>query len=720
MTTQVEPITERGEMLGTFQYMAPEQLEGREVDARTDIFSFGALLFEMLTGRPAFQGRSRASLIASILSSEPPSVMAMQPETPPALDRLVRKCMAKDPDQRWQNAGDLASELRWIAESGGQMRGSPPARKMSRNEKVAWGTAIALLATTLTNLAVNRWRKPEEPQVVHSSILAPPNVRMSITGDFAGPPAISPDGRQIAFVGIQEGRSMIWVRPLETGAASPLPGTQDATFPFWSADGRSLGFFAEGKLKRVDTSGGPAVTIADAPGGRGGSWNRDDVIVFVPDIRSGVYRVAATGGPVVELTRVQSLGSSGHTTHRWPQFLPDGKHFLFVAARHTAPRAEENGLYMGSLEGGEPQRIVASNANGAYASGYLLYLREKTLLAQRFDPASGELSGETFPLAEGVQYSTGTWQAVFTVSDNGVLAYQTGSDQALSRLAWFDRQGKMAQSLGQAGPIFDLELSPDGNQIAMNVGDPISDIWLHDLKRDIRTRLTFGNSLCYSPVWSPDGRWVAFASDLRTGAFSIQRKRSSGEGEPEILYRASSSAVPADWSPDGRSLLFVQGVPGAGTQQDIYLLPLEGKRTPRPLLNSAAPEYDGQFSPDGRWLAYTARETNQEEVYVVPFPGPGGKWQVSNGGGGVPRWRRDGRELYFSSLDGTVMAVPVVIHGERLDLGVPKALVRANLATVGNPYDVSANGQRFLINQREEPEVPPITLVVNWTSELKK
>lgn len=466
-----QPLTEKGTVLGTFQYMSPEQLEGAEADARSDIFALGAVLYEMATGRKAFQGKSRVSLIGSILRDEPPPISSVQPMTPPALDRVVRTCLAKDPEERWQSAHDVMSELKWIAEGGSQAGVPAPvaARRKSR-ERLAWGIAGAAVVAALVLAAVDFRLASAPVEVVRSSILPPEKTHFAFAGDNAGPLTVSPDGRTISFVAAGEKRPLLYVRRLDSKDATPLTGTEDAIFPFWSADSRSIGFFSQGKLKRVDVaSGGVTATICEAPNPRGGTWNRDGVILFSPDTRQPIFRVPASGGTPNPVTKLEA---ASQTTHRWPSFLPDGNHFLYFAGDHNDTQGEKAGIHFASLDGKENRRVVHTLAGALYSSGLLLFMRENSLLAQTFDPSTGRLSGEAAPVAEGVQFDLSTWHGVFSVSAGHMLAYQPGGLGSGNRLVWYDRAGKVLGALEEknnyVGPV---RISPDGKRVAAAIGD---------------------------------------------------------------------------------------------------------------------------------------------------------------------------------------------------------------------------------------------------------
>jgi eukaryotic-like serine/threonine-protein kinase len=713
-------LTAQGTIIGTFQYMAPEQLEGREADARSDIFALGAVLYEMATGKKAFSGKSQASLIAAILDRTPPPISTIQPMTPPALDRIVKTCLEKDPEDRWQTAHDVMLELKWIAEGGSQAGLPAPvvARRRSR-ERLAWIVAGVLAASTIA-LAILELRRPRSARAVVRSIVLPPGkTTFSFVSGGAGPVKISPDGRQLAFVASESGgKRQLWIRPLESLMARSLPATEGATYPFWSPDSRSVGFFADGKLKKIEVAGGPPLSICDAPDARGGSWSRDGIILFEPQFREPLHRVVATGGKPVAVTKFDA--SRRETTHRWPFFLPDGRRFLFFSGSHsTGAESELDAIFVGSLDGEKPKLLVNARSNGAYAAGHLLFVRQKTLLAQPFDPKSLKLSGDAFPIAEKVQDDPGFFNAVFSVSDEGTLAYQeAGGTTGLSELAWLDRSGKKIDVLGEPADYYGPSISPDGRRVAVGVGDP-GDIWVYDVARRVRTRLTFAGGDDFASTWSPDGTRVAFSSQ-RSGSGDLYAKVASGTGADELLSSSKIFKVPNSWSPDGRYLAYIafQGAPGS--KADLWLLSL-ADRKPSPLLRTEFDEVAAAFSPDGRWLAYASNESGRFEIYVQPFPGPGGKWQVSTAGGLHPRWRRDEKELFYFAPDGKVMAAEIG-PGAAFEAGTPKALFATPFKDVpGAPYDVSSDGQRFLLNRPiGEETAPPITLVQNWTEFLKR
>jgi eukaryotic-like serine/threonine-protein kinase len=726
MATASEPLTAEGTIVGTFEYMAPEQLEGKEADARSDIFSFGAVLYEMATGKRAFQGKTTASVIAAVLASEPAPISTLQPMTPPAFERVVKTCLAKDPDERFQSAHDLNLQLKWIAEAGSQA-GVPTAvvARRKRRERIAWGLAAVFLLAAIAG-AVAYLRLARAPVQVVVAEVPPPvgsHFNFELTG---GPPALSPDGHLLAFTGIGASGTNLWVRPLNASVAQPLDGTEDAEFPFWSEDGRSIGFGSGGKLKTIDVSDGTATIVADAPNYGGGSWNRQGLILL-SDLRKGLYKVSASGG-----TPVPVLILDPSKFYLWPQFLPDGKHFLYLG---VASDPRNTGIYFAKLDGKEDRLVLRLDNRAIYASGGVLYGRGRSLLWQAFDPQSGQLKGEPRPVAEGVS-DAAFYSRIFSVSENGILAYQAAGATAGRQLAWFDRGGKKVVT-GEAGAYYDVRLSPDGRRLAFALGDPKSEIWVTEPGRGLPMRLTFDpNTDSGLPVWSPDGNKILFCR-LQGGKAKagIYEKASSGAGTEELLLAADSPDVsvwPNNWSLDGRFILYSRGEPPPGTRIDLWVLPLVGDRTPRLFLRNPPAVYDGQFSPDGRWVAYTSKESGRAEVYVSPFDNarvmksaneptvlaPSGKWQITTHGGEYPRWRRDGKEIFFLAADSRVMAAEVGAKEGSFQVGAVKPLFPASPVRWGAPFDVSGDGKRFVIVSVAEGQSSPITLVVNWPAKI--
>jgi len=709
------PLTERGAILGTFQYMAPEQLEGKEADARSDIFSFGSVLYEMATGQKAFTGKSQASLIASVLEHDPPPISSVQPLIPPALDRVVKTCLAKEPDDRWQTAHDLESELKWISQMGSQAGvAAPVAARRKNRERLAWSAfAVAALAAGIFAAGYLR-RAPKPLAPIRASLPLPEKM-------FLGEMALSPDGSRLALtLSKSGGQPALWIRSLDAAAGLPVPDGENAFFPFWSADSRFVAFFTgDGKLKRVDASGGSLLTICDAERGVGGAWNRDGTIVFAPAPTSPLYRVSAGGGQATPLTKLDA--SRHETAHRYPKFLPDGRHFLYMAINlSAAPSDPANAVRVGSLDGKEDRMIVPAASNSAFASGHLLYARDATLLARRLDKHF-EAAGEPLPIGQRVGLTTWASFTNFTVSDNGLLLYAPLFATA-SQLLWLDRAGRPLGSVGEPAIFLSPRLSPDGRRVVADVFDPArnaSEIWLYNADGSGATKFVFGTGNHSNPVWSADGKRVAFSSDRKAKGVrpDIWLKSVDGGAEQTLLENPHNNIV-EDWSRDGR-FLSLQVIPAQGKRTNqIWVLDIAGEGKTAAFATGGSSSANSRFSPDGRWLAYDSDESGRAEVYVQAFPGPGGKWQISAAGGTNPRWRGDGKEIFYLSLDNKIMAVPVeavlTFHA-----GTPAPLFAVHPA-LGTVYDVSADGKRFLVNSLPADQgSPPLSLLVHWTGLLK-
>lgn len=707
-------LTVEGALIGTVEYMAPEQLEGKEADGRADIFALGELIYEMVTGRPAFTGESRASLIAAILSTEPQAMAAWQPMTPPALERVVKRCLAKDPEERWQSASDLATELNWLAEGGRQAEetGEIPGTRRK------WQSTGWLLAATFFLLmmagSVAWWKASNRrPSPMYFDTAVP---------FAANDLALAPDGRTLAMVAYsaQANNYVLWTYEVGGRRTSLLDGTQGASYPFWSADGKFIGFFADGKLKKVDVAGGKAQVLCDAPNGRGGTWNRDGVIVFAPDATGveGLFRVPSAGGSPVELTRPDT--SRHEMSHRWPVFLPDGKHFLYMAANFSG-QIETNAIFLGSLDSQERRLLVSTNSNAAYAEpGYLLYLRDKTLVAQRFDPRRYVLSGEPRTVSDEVLYFPGVDRAVFSVASGEVLVTQTGNGASRSQLTWYDRGGKPAGTVGAPRQYDNVRLSPDGRGVATDQTDSDGrnvDIWIYEPARGATTRLTFDPSQHQAPIWSPDGKKILFSSNSKL-SFHLYLKNADGSGsEDELDLGVVPSGNAWDWSRDGKYILVRKGI-------ELWYLSWP-ERIAKPLFQTKWTARNAQFSPDGRWMAYASNETGRMEIYVSPFPSGNGKWQVSNAGGEEPRWRQDGKELFYLSPEGKMMAVTVTT-GASFEASSPAALFQTHQrqpvsAQAVFSYDVTGDGQRFLIATKvDEANAVAPSVLLNWASLMEK
>jgi eukaryotic-like serine/threonine-protein kinase len=722
-------LTAQGTILGTFQYMAPEQLEGREADARTDIFAFGSVVYEMVTGRKAFEGKSQVGLIGAILEREPVPISTIQPSAPPALDRILQRCLAKDPDERWQSAGDLAAQLKWIAEPAAPPIVAPaiPAETPARATRASrvWMAVAAVLLVAAIGLgltALSYYQALGEAPALRFSVSPPENTFFdSNPPGFV--PTVSPDGRRLAFTTREPSNAIrIWVRSLDTLDPQPLQGTDGASYPFWSPDSRSIAFFAQGKLKRVDVAGGQPVTLCDAANGRGGTWNRDGVILFAAAATGPLYRVGSGGGEPVAVTKSQGPGG-----HRFPSFLPDGRQFLYLRLE-----AGVTGIFVGALDSAESKRLLAADSNALYsAPGELLFVRQGTLLRQSFNVTTVEMSGDPTPAAE--QVAVGNFVGAFSVSESGVLAYRSGPGTIGNvQLGWFDRTGKLVETVGAAGPFRGVDLSPDGKRLAVHRHDGNGgDVWLLDLaRRGTMTRFTFDASQDNaSPVWSPDGSRIVFGS-LRNGKWGLYEKAASGTGAEQLLVESDLPKMPMAWSPDGKLLAYWVSDPK--TAGDQWVLPFGGDRKPSPLLQTPFNEGHLQISPNGKWIAYQSPESGRAEVYVRPFPTGEGKWQISANGGTYARWRPDGTELFYLSIAslGKLTSVKVNPAGPTFEYGDPTELFDSGYVNFihglnYHTYAVSPDGQRFLIPRPEaaldtEAAPAPITVVVNWTRALTR
>jgi serine/threonine protein kinase len=724
--TAARDLTLEGAIVGTLSYMSPEQLEGKPVDARTDIFALGATLYEMATGKKAFERSSNASVISAILADEPPPVSAVRPMSPPGLDRLVRICLAKDPDARWQTAHDVGLQLQAISDErlpssagAGSARGRPGARWLP------WG--IAALFAGLAALAfVRSGASRVAPSRPVWFALPPPSGRAFVSTYETTDVAISPDGSRIAYVtssyassparrGIsapdpQEGPG-IWIRDISALEGQPVPGTDNASSLFWSPDGRSLGFFTPGKLKRIDLSGGAAVPICDvvAGGGKSGTWGASGDILFASIQGAKLYRVAAAGGAPTGVMDPDS--SRGETRLNWPWFLPDGKRFLYIA------RLVGGGGNLMFAEPGKAPRAIAPMSSAVQYSepGYVVYSREGALLGQRFDAKRGRLEGDPFSIAERVAYFLSSGQASFAASLSGTLAFQ--SHQDVSRLSWIDRAGRPLETIGPPGDYLSVAVAADGHRIFYDrkrPGTGTFDVWSFDLERGVETPVTTDPETEFSPVELKDGKNIVFSSSSNRGGAPqlVRRNLETGrEDHFQEVIRAFQQAQ--DVSPDGRTLVYVER--GASGNFDIWTLPLPGPGRATAFLQSPFDKKDVRFSLDGRFLAFISNESGQAEAYVMPYPGPGERVRLSSGGARLLQWGRDGKELFYLSSDKRLMSLPIRTSPS-LETGTPVEVFKLEGQSWLN-FQLSTNGQRFLavVPQTTAAE-QPWTVVVNWTA----
>ena len=714
LPTANEPLTAQGMIVGTLQYVAPEQLEGKEVDARTDIFAFGAVVYEMATGKRAFEGKSQASVISAIMSSEPPVISSLQPMTPPALDRVVKRCLAKEPEKRWQTASDLCEELKWIAERSSQTGLQAPVVSRTRPSLRWWiaGIAAALVLVALGGWTASRFRQPPADAGVLRLPINPPEGGAFFFGNARGGVALSPDGKTAAFIATVNGEMALWVRPLDGTDARMLPGTDGAFYPFWSPDSKSIGFFTTSQLHRIDLTGGTPFTICDVPGIRGGAWTSDGQIIF-GGVGTPLFRVQASGGAPSPLTMLDA--SHGEIEHRWPQVLPGGRLLFWV----RGDKPENTGVYATSLaKPSERVHLLTTGTAALYAPGndgrnYLAWEHQGTLVGQEFDPDTLKLVGEFRTISKQVGTSPGG-QMMAAVSSNGLLLYSNAA--TASQFTWFDRAGKPLGTVGESSEYETFHLSPDGRRVAATRDKPGgSDLWLLDTERGVASRFTSRPGDSFFPIWSPDSHTIVFRS-----AISMVRKEASGIGDEERLTESTKQQDPADWSRDGRWLLYEESAPSTGF--DLWVLPVtpDGKpeAKPRPYVRTPYQELGGRFSPgpNPRWVAYESNESGRFEVYIDAFPEPRNKVRISTDGGRYPAWGRDGRELFYISLDLKLMAVSLKIGGDAVETSTPRELFALPIFDNGyNPFDVAPDGQRFLVRAVPEGQASqPLTLISNW------
>jgi eukaryotic-like serine/threonine-protein kinase len=715
-----EPLTAAGMVLGTVQYMSPEQLAGRDADARSDIFSFGAVLYEMISGRQAFDLMTAGGLTTPIREDDRIVFSTVCPVgSSEALEHVVRTCLIKEPDARWQSARDLGIELRWIAAGLAHVRREDAFFR--RNPRLVWIAATFLLLVIVAVLATRQFaRAPDSARTVRSSLTPPEHSRFVSVGTNAGPAVLSPDGTAIVFTASSAERRMLLVRRLDSLAAQVVGGTDGASYPFWSPDASSIGFFADQKLKKVSPSGGSVVTLCDAPYGAGGSWSPSGVIVFGPTLSAPLHRVPAAGGTATPATTLAA--ERRERTHRWPSFLPDGRHFLYLSNEEAPPSRWS--IRVGSLDSPDSHFVLEARSNAAYQDGYLLFVRDGTLLAQPFDPDRLKLVGDAVPLAERVRSDPLMGRSVFSVSAGSTLAYEIGGTEPGSRMVWIDRTTKERAAFGDPGPYSYSwpRISPDGKRVATAVTDPTGsrDIWIYEVADGRAMRLTLDAADEGNPLWMPDGRRLVFSSNGK-GVRDIHWKAVGG-GTPDVLLESGTDKYPQTVSPDGQTLIYTNDADG----YDLWLLLLSNLRSSSFI---AAPRNQtfARFSPNGSWLAYDSREgagtpDGRSEVYVTKFPSGRGKWPVSRQGGIMPTWRRDGREIFYLSPDHhTLFAAEVIANGDDFQVTKVQSLFTTQaVAGVGYPYDVSADGNRFLFVTGVEETSSPLTLVVNWTAHLAR
>jgi serine/threonine protein kinase/Tol biopolymer transport system component len=738
-SSKINRLTREGSTVGTAGYMSPEQVQGQDVDHRSDLFSFGVVLYELFTGQLPFKGVHETALAYEIVNVDPAPMSSVRPEIDPSLDAIVLDCLEKDPKERCQSAAELGRDLRRVRKESTRLRasritasrpaysshsvrpmeeGAPPTTGVPRLAWIVSGLGVLIAAAAIAFHFLTL-QPPTERPVMRSLIPASEHTNYNMTN--GGHIAISPDGKTVAFVATDTiGIDRIWVRPINVLTAIPLLGTEGAIYPFWSFDSKKLGFFAQSKLKTIEAGGGPALTVCDAPDGRGGTWNQQGIILFAAGPNDPISKVAAAGGVA---TRVTEMDTTKHeTSHRWPSFLPDGNHFFYTTQSLTGVASENDAIKIASLDSSVNKVLFLGTSNVNYASGHILFVRQGTLMAQPFDLHKLDVSGDAVPVAEQIIYATAYSRGTFSVSQDGILVLQGGENQA-SRTAVFDLSGNRTHLL----PDFNTRgarFSPDNQRIAFYVIENQSrngDVWIHELSRGASTRLTFNPALDISPCWSPSGDSMVFSS-ARMGVYNLFLKSVNGTGEEHLLVESNRNKTATDWSRDGRYVTFTSGG-DPKTKADLWILPLFGDRKPIPFLQTEFNEGVGCFSPDGRWIVYQSDETGRAEIYARLVDGSGGKIQVSTNGGRRPIWKADPRKLYFSSIDRKLQVAYVNAGATAFTVDSVSALFDyESRGIVPNTLeDVSSDGKLFLGTITESKRTSaPITLVANWDEELKK
>jgi eukaryotic-like serine/threonine-protein kinase len=698
--------TQAGIILGTVAYMSPEQARGKAADTRADIWAFGVVFFEMLAGRRPFEDDEISDIIANILKSEP-AWQVLPSDMPAAIHRLLRRCLQKDRQQRLQHIGDARLDI----EEAQQATGSDaPRRVLPHRERLAWVVAV-IVAAVVGVIGGRGGVAPEAPEM-----------RVDINAAGVQTFALSPDGRKIAFTADGQTGRQLWIRFLDQSAPRPLRGTEGAVAPFWSPDSQSLGFVTTNSLKRLDLESGESQSLANVITPAGATWSRDGTILYVPNDNGGIFRISASGGNSTAVTPDRSPALAT----RLPQFLPDGRHFLFYVARGGEP----SGVYVGQVGSDTIRRLLAADAPARYGAGHLWFVREDTLFAQEFEPSTQQLSGPVIRIADDV--AVGTLAASISTSDSGSIAYRTGSGTR-SRLIWLDRSGKQVGVVGEEAAaipagfaasdarIGSPSLSPDGKRLVVQrtIQQNI-DVWVLDLERNVFTRQTLNPGIDAMPLWSPDGNQIVFSSfrdNDNVGQLFVQRIDTGASGALR-LPQTRSARIVCDWSPDGRFILYKDFDQATGGSSDLWVIPMEGRGTPDPVAQSPHNERDGQFSPDGKWIAYESDESGQPEIYLQPFPGPGAKVRISTSGGRQVRWRRNGREMFYIAADDTLMSVSIGSPTGPSGIGTPVPLFKTRTGPLSaierQQYVVAPDGQRFLVITRDEASAAPITLILNW------
>lgn len=713
----VSPLTTAGTIIGIIQYMCPEQIEGKEADARSDIFALGAVLYEMTSGKRAFEGKSQISIASAILEKDPEPISAVQPSTPPAFDYVIRTCLAKDPEERFQTAQDVKLQLKWISQGGSQTGiAQPIATPRKSHARMAWaiGAVIALVMLAAGWLL----HRPAEQSVLRSNVVLPSKLRLD-SGNTAI--ALSPDGKKLVMAATGEGgKQQLYLRSLDAMTVQPIPGTEGATYPFWSPDASYIGFFTPGKVKKVTLSSGAVQTICDAVDGRGATWSKEGTIVFAPAGDSALFSVSESGGTPVQITSPEKPGQS----HRHPQFLPDGKHVLYFSA---APGAPNTGVYVVNLDDKKSQLITASQARAQYVEpGYLLYMRDLSLIAQPFSTSSLKLTGRAVPIAQQVQFGPVRWVSNYAASRD-ILLYEGEEGGGYWQPTWFDVDGKILGKVGEPRELSALAVSPDGRRAAALISEQNgtkTGVWMYDLSRGLANRFNFESGNADDPVWSPDGSQLAYSFGSTAG-WKIVTRGADGTGSPQELLSSDTPVHPVAWSPDGKFIAY-NAMNHSNKKTEVWILPLAGDHKPFAFQTGDAEIRGMVFSSDGRWFVYVSNESGRDEIYIVPFPGPGEKRQVSPHGGYVAWWygrkgMADEGVVYGDPANTTAVLVPITEKNNALDFGQPRPLFAGRSFTDANAGSFSPDFKKMLVSLSTKSEsANSLVMVQNWRSELGK
>ena len=742
-SSKINRLTKEGSTVGTAGYMSPEQVQGQDVDHRSDIFSYGVVLYELFTGQLPFKGIHETAVAYEIVNVDAAPMTSVKPDIDPGLDAIVLDCLEKDVKERCQSVAEVARDLRRVKRESSRQRASrvtasrpafvqsatmPAMTQPSEGSKPSEGSPrlpwivsgiLFLIAAGAIAFHFLMLPAPEGKRVMRSLILPPTrtNFNMLVGGHLA----ISPDGNNIAFVATDSsGVDRIWVRPINSLTAISLSGSEGATYPFWSPDSRTIGFFASGRLMKIDVSGGPVLTVCDAPAGRGGTWNQNGVIVFSAGSSDPLSKVSAAGGIPTRITMLDT--SRRENSHRWPWFLPDGNHFIYTTQNQSGNASDYDAIRISSLDSSIDKTLFSGNSNTCLVKGHILFVRQGTLMAQPFDPGKLELIGDAVPIAEQIQYNAARSKGMFSASVNGLLIFQSGENQN-QRIAVFDRGGSRIHLVADYNPEAP-RFSPDASHIAYYIIDNQTrnaDVWVNELSRGVSSRLTFNPAFEVAPVWSPRGDTIVFGSN-RKGVYNLYMKSANGSGDEQLLFESNRDKYMSDWSRDGRYLTFTSfGDPK--TKTDLWVLPLFGDRKPIPLVQTEFNEGNGSFSPDTRWTAYQSDETGKFEIYARLLDGSGGKFQISTNGGTHPLWRSDGKQLFFSSIDRKLKVAYLTVDATTITVDSVATLFDFESRSISgnNINDVSRDGKQFLAVVTDSKQTStPITLVVNWDEELKK